>query len=60
MMKLKLVNYKSVYEAASATNGNAPTEDENHGTILLKELVEPWAGIEERVVALYSYFAEIQ
>ena len=57
MMKLKLVKYKSVDEASPAENGNSPAQDDNHGTMLLKELVDPWAGREQIVVALYSYSA---
>ena len=57
MIKLKLVKDKSVDEAAAAANGNAPAEDENHVTMVLKELVEPRAGRGERAVAVDSYFA---
>ena len=36
MIKLKLVKDTYVDEAAAASNGNAPAEDENHGTMVLK------------------------
>ena len=57
MMKLKLVKDKFVDEAATAANGNAPEEDENHGTMVLKELVQPWSGRGEKVVTVDSHFA---
>ena len=60
MMKLKLVKDKSVDEDAVAANGNLPAEYQNHGTMVLKELVEPWAGRGDRVVAVDSYFAQVQ
>ena len=56
MIKLKLVKDKSVDEAAAAANGNTPEEDKNHGTMVLEELVYPWAGRVEKVVAVDSYF----
>ena len=56
MMNLKMVNDNSVDDAAAAENGGSPAEDGNHGTMVLKELVEPWEGIGEIVVALDSYF----
>ena len=55
-MKLKLVKDKSVDEAATAANGNAPAEDENHGTMVINELVEPWVVRGERLLAIDSYF----
>ena len=36
MMGLKLVTDKSVDEAAVASNGNAPADDDNRGTMVLK------------------------
>ena len=56
MIKLKLVKDKSVDEAAAAANGNTPEEDDNHGKMVLEELVDPWAGRGETVVAVDSYF----
>ena len=44
MMKLNLVKDKSVNEAAAAANVNAPAEDENCGTMVFTELLEPWEG----------------
>ena len=57
MMKLKLLKNKYVYEDAASENGNEPAEDDNHGTMVLKQLVEPWAGRGDRVVEVYSNFA---
>ena len=57
MMKLNSVKEKSVNEAAAAANVNPPAEDENYGTMVFTELLEPWAVRGERVVAVDSYFS---
>ena len=44
MVKLKLVEGNDTDEAATTENGTAPAGDVNHGTKVLKELLEPWAG----------------
>ena len=36
MMKLKSVKDKSVDETTDSTNGNAPAEDDNNGTMVIK------------------------
>ena len=41
MMKLNLMDDKSVDEADVSENENEPAEDENNGTMVLKELLEP-------------------
>ena len=51
MMNLKLVKDKSADNAYIATNGCVPSGYVNHGTKVLKELVYPWVGKRDRVVA---------
>ena len=60
MMKLYLVKCKTAYEAAAAANETAPSGYVNHGTKVLKYLVEPWSVKLDRVVAVDSYFASVQ
>ena len=60
MMKLNLVNDKTAEEEVFSADGTAPDEDVNNGTKLLKELVYPWSGKGDIVVAAESYFACVQ
>ena len=60
MLKLKLAKGKNADEEYDVANGNAPTGYVNHGTKLLKELGDIWAGKLERVVAEDSYFASVK
>ena len=59
-MKLKLVKGNTVDEAAADENGTEPSVDINHGTKLLKQLVEPWGVKGDRVIASYSYFSYVE
>ena len=56
MLKLKLVKGKATDEAATAKNGTAPDEDDNHGASLLKQLVNTFSGRGEIVAVEASYF----
>ena len=56
MMQLKLVKDKTSYKAAAIVNGTAYSGGVNHGTKVLKELVDPWVVKLDRMVAAYSYF----
>ena len=60
MMKLYLVKCKTAYEAAAAAKETAPSGYVNHGTKVLKDLVEPWSFRGQRVVAVDSQFASVQ
>ena len=53
MMKFKLVKGNTADEAYVAENKIVHAGDMNHGTKLIKELVDIWAGKGVRVVASY-------
>jgi hypothetical protein len=55
MMKLKLVE-TAESEALHAVEGE---DGLLHGTVILKRLLEPWAGQGDRVVCANSYFASV-
>ena len=59
-MKLKLAKAKTADQEAASKNGTAPSGYANHGTKLLKELVDPWSVKVDRVVAADLYFASVQ
>ena len=55
MMQLKLVE-TAESEALHAVEGE---DGLLHGTVILKQLLEPWAGQGDRVVCADSYFASV-
>ena len=59
-MKLKLAKSKTAYQAAAAANGTFTAGYLNHGTKVLKQLVEPCTVKGYRVVAADSYFASME
>ena len=60
IVKLKLGKGKTADEVAVFANGAVPDEGVNHGTKVLKELIEYWSVKVDRVVSEDSYFASIK
>ena len=60
MIKFNLVKVKNSDDADYDASVNVPAGYMNHGTKVLRELVETWAVKGDRVVAAYSYFASVQ
>ena len=60
MMKSKLVRGMNYDETAANANGNVPDGYVNHVIKVLKQLVDPWVGKVDTVVAEYSYFSSMK
>ena len=59
-MKLSLVEGKTAEEAGVSVIGTKPGGYVNHGTKVLKELLETWLGKGDTVIASVLYFDSVQ
>ena len=60
ILKLNLANGNTTDGSAAESNITLPYEDYNHGTTVIKELVDTWIERREIVVSSDYYFSSVK